>query len=138
MKNANIVLLFIILCTFISCDKKKDEKSEENKLLGTWTLSNTTIEADTIFVKTSWITFGEGNSFNCNSGFFFTNDSTRLLSKSGTYSVWIESDPLRLGKGEHGGEYLDLQVDSITKSWALYCDETTMTWSSQYTWTKKK
>ncbi len=135
---ALIILLFGLSCV----DVPKAERNEEQKLIGTWKLTYSNSSFDWEFMDSSWIEFRKGDSFQSNRSFFWAHDSLRYQPKSGSYSIYMQSDPLNLSRGECCSTFLVLTVDSVAKSWVYSRDSLHIYWSSnpysprQYTWTR--
>ena len=127
---------------FISCKNVPEmEKSEEEKLIGKWRLINSITISDSIYLSSSWIEFKKGNYFKSNTSFFWTKDSSKSQPLSGSYSIYIESDPLMLSRHECCHTYIILTIDTISHSWVFGRDSLNMYWSNdpyslrQYSWT---
>jgi len=141
-QKTQYIISLLFLTMFIHCrDIPALQKSEEEKLFGRWRLTNSSVTLDSSFIGSSFIEFTKGNYFKSSTSFFWTNDSTKFQPRSGSYSIFIESDPFMLSRHECCHTFIILTSDSVSHNWVFSRDSLTMYWSSEanspvrYTWT---
>ncbi|MGA3286127.1 MAG: hypothetical protein ABSD46_01730 [Bacteroidota bacterium] len=107
MKRGNIIsnnilnitrVLVVIIGTFFcgsGCKNPMTPEEVASKFAGTWKLTNSVHQEDSVYIGKAFLEINKDSTFNCNASFFLRRDSLISQPISGTWS-YFEPDILQI------------------------------------------